>query len=152
MNQLTCEEIAESDQARAAGPAWDYGGLRRPPLAPTAELLRPPLSKGYLIGQEELSSAVTAIDRAARTVTASDQTLGYDKLLLSTGASPRRLDVPGAGLDGVLYRRDSRFRMPCCPARGCVRRTQAFSPPVTWRTGSARCSASGSGLNTGRTP
>lgn len=48
---------------------------------------------------------VTSIDRAAHTVTADGQTLGYDKLLLVTGASPGRLDVPGADLDGVLYLR-----------------------------------------------
>src|SRR5487761_1010839 len=92
---------------------------------------RPPLSKGYLLGKDErssiyvheaswyaehdvelrLSRAVTLIDRGARTVTAvpdgsgpaESETLRYDKLLLTTGSSPRRLRVPGAGLDGVLY-------------------------------------------------
>jgi 3-phenylpropionate/trans-cinnamate dioxygenase ferredoxin reductase subunit len=94
---------------------------------------RPALSKGYLLGKDErssiyvheaswyatrdvelrLSRAVTAIDRGARTVTAvpdgfgpaESETLRYDKLLLTTGASPRRLKVPGADLDGVLYLR-----------------------------------------------
>jgi len=95
---------------------------------------RPPLSKGYLLGKEERESAfvhsadwyaehdvdlrsavtVTAIDRAARTVTASSatstsealsDTITYDKLLLTTGAYARPLDVPGAALDGVHYLR-----------------------------------------------
>ncbi|MBV9382354.1 MAG: FAD-dependent oxidoreductase [Streptosporangiaceae bacterium] len=86
---------------------------------------RPPLSKGYLLGNEELSSAYVhpekwysehdvdlrtgvtadAVDPAAHSVTFGGGTLRYDKLLLATGASPRRLDVPGAGLDGVLYLR-----------------------------------------------
>jgi NADPH-dependent 2,4-dienoyl-CoA reductase/sulfur reductase-like enzyme len=87
---------------------------------------RPPLSKGYLLGSEERDSVfvhepgwyaehdvdlrlgvtVTAIDRAARSVTLDGGgTVGYDKLLICTGASPRRLRVPGADLDGVLYLR-----------------------------------------------
>ena len=87
---------------------------------------RPPLSKGYLLGKDEKSSiyvheegwygehdvdlrlgvTVAAIDREAReVVTASGDRLGYSRLLLANGASPRRLRVPGGDLGGVLYLR-----------------------------------------------
>jgi NADPH-dependent 2,4-dienoyl-CoA reductase/sulfur reductase-like enzyme len=86
---------------------------------------RPPLSKGILLGTAERDSAfvhpadwyeknsvdlrtgvaVSAIDPDAHTVTFGGGTLPYDKLLLTTGASPRRLDIPGATLDGVQYLR-----------------------------------------------
>ncbi|MBQ1098902.1 FAD-dependent oxidoreductase [Streptomyces sp. b94] len=88
---------------------------------------RPPLSKGYLLGKEErdsvfvhepawyaqhdielhLGQTVVAIDRAARTVHYGDDgtRAGYDKLLIATGAEPRRLDVPGTGLAGVHHLR-----------------------------------------------
>ena len=52
---------------------------------------------------------VTAIDRGASVVATSgpagDGELGYDKLLLATGASPRRLDFPGSDREEVLYLR-----------------------------------------------
>ncbi|MEV4682287.1 NAD(P)/FAD-dependent oxidoreductase [Streptomyces kurssanovii] len=87
---------------------------------------RPPLSKGYLLGKEErdtvyvhppewyaehdvdlrLGTAATAIDPAGREVTLADGSrIGYERLLLTTGSSPRRLTVPGAELDGVHYLR-----------------------------------------------
>ena len=87
---------------------------------------RPPLSKGYLLGKEDksviyvheegwyaehgvdlrLGVTVTAVDRAGRTVTTADgESIGYDQLLLATGASPRRLNIPGADREGVLYLR-----------------------------------------------
>ncbi len=87
---------------------------------------RPPLSKGYLLGNDELDSVyvhpadwyaehdidlrtgvtVTSIDRVASAVATSDgSTVPYDKLLLTTGASPRRLDFPGSGRPEVLYLR-----------------------------------------------
>ncbi|MFB6549266.1 NAD(P)/FAD-dependent oxidoreductase [Streptomyces sp. NPDC056405] len=88
---------------------------------------RPPLSKGYLLGKEErdsvfvhepawyaqhdielhLGQTVVAIDRAAKTVHYGDDgtRAGYDKLLIATGAEPRRLDVPGTGLAGVHHLR-----------------------------------------------
>ena len=88
---------------------------------------RPPLSKGYLLGKEErdsvfvhepawyarhdielhLGQTVVAIDRAAKTVHYGDDGthVRYDKLLIATGAEPRRLDVPGTGLAGVHHLR-----------------------------------------------
>jgi 3-phenylpropionate/trans-cinnamate dioxygenase ferredoxin reductase component len=87
---------------------------------------RPPLSKDHLRGEVGLDrvhvhdagfyedhaielrtdSAVTAIDTAGRTVTLADgEQLPWDRLLLATGAEPRRLALPGADLDGVLYLR-----------------------------------------------
>ncbi|MEU6216526.1 FAD-dependent oxidoreductase [Streptomyces sp. NPDC047022] len=88
---------------------------------------RPPLSKGYLLGKEErdsvfvhepawyaqndielhLGQTVDAIDRDARTVRFGDDgtLVHYDKLLLVTGAEPRRLDIPGTDLAGVHHLR-----------------------------------------------
>jgi 3-phenylpropionate/trans-cinnamate dioxygenase ferredoxin reductase component len=87
---------------------------------------RPPLSKGYLQGKTERETifvhspdwydangvellpgtAVTGIDRGRREVTLSDGGhLAYAKLLLATGAVPRRLPLPGADAGGVLYLR-----------------------------------------------
>jgi len=87
---------------------------------------RPPLSKEYLRGMTSretifvhspdwydtnrvellLGTAVTGIDRSRREVTLTDGGhLAYDKLLLATGAVPRRLPLPGADAGGVLYLR-----------------------------------------------
>jgi NTE family protein len=48
-----------------------------------------------------LATPVTSVDPGNRVVTTPAGPLHYDKLLLATGASPRRLRVPGADLDGV---------------------------------------------------
>jgi NADPH-dependent 2,4-dienoyl-CoA reductase/sulfur reductase-like enzyme len=90
---------------------------------------RPPLSKGYLQGKDErdsiyvhpqewyaehgvdlrLGHTVTAIDRAGTAVAATGPagtaTVSYDKLLLATGASPRRLTFTGSDRPEVLYLR-----------------------------------------------
>jgi len=87
---------------------------------------RPPLSKDYLMGkiarekvfahahhwytehQVELRSGqlVTGLDRDTSEVRLVDgSVVSYDKLLLTTGASPRELQVPGAGAVGVHYLR-----------------------------------------------
>jgi len=54
-------------------------------------------------------TTVTAIKPgASEVVLDGGERLRYDRLLLTTGAEPRRLSVPGADLDGVLYLRDLR--------------------------------------------
>ena len=50
---------------------------------------------------------VTAIDRAAKTVTSAEGiTVGYDKLIVATGSLPVIIPVPGSKLAGVLSYRD----------------------------------------------
>ncbi|MFJ3924140.1 NAD(P)/FAD-dependent oxidoreductase [Streptomyces sp. NPDC090022] len=87
---------------------------------------RPPLSKGYLTGKEQrdsvfvhepswyaradielhLGQPAVQLDREARKVVLGDGTvLHYDKVLLATGAEPRRLEIPGTGLAGVHHLR-----------------------------------------------
>lgn len=87
---------------------------------------RPPLSKSYLRGEapsEQLdarrpafyadnaielwtSTHVVAIEpRPREVVLEGGRRLRYDRLLLTTGASPRRLDIPGSDLAGIHYLR-----------------------------------------------
>src|SRR4051794_23595400 len=97
------------------------GSEAAPPYA------RPPLSKGYLRGEldrrritlhDEGFYAAAGIDlRLARTAERLDlpgrrvvlddgEALRFDRLLLATGAQPRRLPIPGAELEGVHVLRD----------------------------------------------
>jgi 3-phenylpropionate/trans-cinnamate dioxygenase ferredoxin reductase subunit len=94
---------------------------------------RPPLSKQVLRGEEEDTSAsvhaesyyrdndielrlatrVESLDLAAGTVRTGDgEPIGFERLLLATGAAPRRLQLPGAELDGIHYLRT----LPDCRA------------------------------------
>jgi 3-phenylpropionate/trans-cinnamate dioxygenase ferredoxin reductase component len=87
---------------------------------------RPPLSKSYLSGGSAFDEAIvhpeawyrdnhvdvrlgtraTSVDAAAHLVHLDGgEPVGYDKLLLATGAVPRRLSIPGADADQVLHLR-----------------------------------------------
>jgi 3-phenylpropionate/trans-cinnamate dioxygenase ferredoxin reductase subunit len=87
---------------------------------------RPPLSKDYLRGESERTKVfvhqeefyeqhqiqlisghtATGLDLDANRIALDDgRSISYDKLLLTTGAEPRRLAVPGAELEGILYLR-----------------------------------------------
>ncbi len=90
---------------------------------------RPPLSKAYLKGELDverlylrprnfydaqniqlcLDDRTAQIDRDRKVVTtASGREYSYTKLLLATGAPPRRLDCAGGALGGVYYLRTLR--------------------------------------------
>ncbi len=87
---------------------------------------RPPLSKELLKGDKgrekvfvhdegwyaehdvelRLGTRATGLDRKAQVVELSDgERLDYDAVLLATGSSPRRLDIPGSDLGGIAYLR-----------------------------------------------
>jgi 3-phenylpropionate/trans-cinnamate dioxygenase ferredoxin reductase subunit len=93
---------------------------------PHAPYERPPLSKGYLNGSAgrasvfvhpepwyaenavdlRSSTRVTELDRGRHEVVLDGgERLGYDRLLLTTGAVPRRLTAPGADQVDVRYLR-----------------------------------------------
>ncbi|HET7717889.1 MAG TPA: FAD-dependent oxidoreductase [Bauldia sp.] len=103
------------------GPITLIGAERYPPYE------RPPLSKGMLTGEKTFADAalyesdswrrqginhlagttVREIRRASREVILADgRVIPYERLLLATGAAPRRLVVPGADLSGVLFMRE----------------------------------------------
>ncbi|HLM31453.1 MAG TPA: FAD/NAD(P)-binding oxidoreductase [Solirubrobacterales bacterium] len=90
---------------------------------------RPPLSKDYLRGESprddarvhpesfyreqrvdlRLGTTVESIDPGAHEVELrGGERLAFDRLLLATGAEPRRLKIRGSDLDGVHYLRDLR--------------------------------------------
>src|SRR5687768_10438454 len=110
--------------ARAVKSYREAGGGGRVALVSEETTLpyhRPALSKKYLRGEKTeapivedeafyadhdvevlLETAVTSIDPRSRFVATPDGRIHYEKLLIATGATPRRLRVPGAELEGVF--------------------------------------------------
>ena len=104
---------------RSGGHAGPITLIGEEPILPYQ---RPPLSKGYLLGEMgadrltlrsadfyaeqdialRLGAPVSAIDPRARTVTLGTETIRYDDLVLTTGSVPRRLPAAiGGDLAGV---------------------------------------------------
>jgi NTE family protein len=102
---------------------------------------RPALSKRYLRGETTnapfaedpafyrdhgvevlLETTATGIDTPARTLATDAGTFHYNKLLIATGATPRRLQVPGAGLEGVYALRTLRDSQAIRAAAGSTER------------------------------
>lgn len=110
--------------ARAARAYREAGGDGRIALVSeeaTVPYHRPSLSKKYLRGEKTetpvvedeafyadhevellLGAAATSLDPTDRILTTSTGPLRYERLLIATGAAPRRLRVPGAELEGVF--------------------------------------------------
>lgn len=107
-------------QAGFAGEVILLGEEPHPPYQ------RPPLSKAFLAGEMEqkrlfffapelyaehniqlrLGERAASIDRQRKQVhLRNGDTLPYDRLLLATGAPPRRLSIPGGDLNGIHYLR-----------------------------------------------
>ena len=91
------------------------GTERQPPYE------RPPLSKALMLGDTDepdwvrpgdfyaghnitwlAGTSAREIRRSDHVVLLDDREVGYDRLVLATGSRPRRLDIPGADLDGVF--------------------------------------------------
>lgn len=97
---------------------------------PYSPYQRPPLSKAFLTGDADEYSLqlraddyypdnniilrtgdrITEVNISDRgqgeAVTQNRERISFDKVVLATGATPRRLTIPGAEADGVVYLRD----------------------------------------------
>ncbi|MFF9126630.1 NAD(P)/FAD-dependent oxidoreductase [Streptomyces sp. NPDC014889] len=110
---------------------------------------RPPLSKEFLTGETDLEALalrdpsfyadaaiglvsgerVTEValspsgpPGSGTAATAGGRSFAFDRLALTVGAGPRRLTVPGAGLDGIRYLRDHDDATALRQRLGCASR------------------------------
>lgn len=60
-----------------------------------------------LVLGERVSTVTAETDGHGTATTTTGRRLGFSRLALTTGARPRRLDLPGAQLSGIHYLRDS---------------------------------------------
>ncbi|MDN5746332.1 MAG: FAD-dependent oxidoreductase, partial [Nocardioidaceae bacterium] len=110
------------EELRTAGHSGDITLIGAEPHLPYE---RPPLSKAVLLGEEQpqsaivhdqqwydeqqvdvrLGSLVGGLDLERRRITVVEEEIGYDRLLLATGAAPRRLTLPGSPEVEVLHLR-----------------------------------------------
>ena len=118
---LACAEAAK--QIRRLD---ERGGITMVSDEPNLPYNRPPLSKGFLRGEEEHEGLLVSnesdyreqgietllvvraegLDPAAALVSMSDgRDIRYEKLLIATGGSPVKLALPGADLPGIHYLR-----------------------------------------------
>lgn len=118
--------LAGAKTAEALHELGFHGTITLVGAEPHAPYERPPLSKDYLMGKSSLDDAtvhpqewyeqngisltlgtrVSSVDAQAHEVRLADGTvLRYDKLVLATGSTARRLALPGADADGVHYLR-----------------------------------------------
>ena len=130
--------------ARAIKSYRESGGSGRIALLSTERDLpyhRPALSKRYLRGETTdapfaedaafyrdhevevlLETTATALDTRGRTLVTDAGTFHYNKLVIATGATPRLLQVPGAGLEGVYALRTLRDSQAIRAAAGSTER------------------------------
>lgn len=114
--------VSAAEELRSQGHTGDITLVGAEPHPPYE---RPPLSKGVLLGTAEPDSvfvhdrswydeqqvelvtgtAVTDIDLDTQHVTVADRQLSFDRLLLATGAQPRRLPVADRSGADVAYLR-----------------------------------------------
>jgi NADPH-dependent 2,4-dienoyl-CoA reductase/sulfur reductase-like enzyme len=130
--------------ARAIKSYREAGGTGRIALLSQESVLpyhRPALSKRYLRGETTdapfaedkdfyaghdvevmLETPAVSVDPGNRVVTTPDRRLSYDKLLIATGATPRRLRVPGSELDEVFSLRTLQDSQRIRAAAGAAKR------------------------------
>ncbi len=131
--QAASQTATSLRQEGFAAPITILAEEERPPYQ------RPPLSKKFLEGALEterlllkpeefytqhgielrLGARAASINVDGKSVSlTSGEKLGYDKLVIATGSTPRKLPVPGADADGVFYLRSAADALALKPRLG----------------------------------